>query len=57
MTSQDLVIGQKYKFAVGSPVLDYAGKEGNWYTFRELGTFGVWAELLDSDLYMIEGVK
>jgi hypothetical protein len=35
-------------------VLQYVGQENGWYQFEKLGTLGVWCELLDEDLGLIE---
>lgn len=34
--------------------LKFIGKKGNWNQFEKIGEWGVWAELLDSDLHLIE---
>ncbi len=50
----ELEIGETYNFKCQSERLKYIGKRGNWHQFEKLGVWGVWAELLDSDLHLIE---
>lgn len=49
-------VGQGYTFPSQPELLKYIGKEGNWHQFEKLGEQGVWCELLDSDLHLIEEV-
>lgn len=54
----ELVIGGKYNFKHQQERLNYIGKNwsgnGYWHQFEKVGEQGVWCELLDSDLHMIE---
>lgn len=52
-----LVIGGHYNFKLDSNKLKFIGKEGNWNQFEKVGIQGVWSELLDSDLHLIEETK
>lgn len=54
MTPATLVIGESYNFQYHSARLKYLGKKGNWHQFERVGEQGVWAEVLDEDLHMIE---
>ena len=48
-------IGDKYNFINGPERLTYIGKEGPWNQFATLESPEVvWAEVLDSDLGMLE---
>ncbi len=53
-----MVIGGKYNFKNQLERLSYIGKNwsgnGYWHQFEKVGEQGVWCELLDSDLHMIE---
>ena len=52
-----LEIGKKYKFIHDPSILAYIGKYGAWHQFELVSEAGVvWAEILDSDLHMIERV-
>ena len=50
----DLVYGGKYNFKHQPERLKYIGKHEGWHQFEKAGVHGVWCELLDSDLHMIE---
>ena len=56
-----LTIGGKYNFKHQPERLNYIGKNwsgnGYWHQFEKVGEQGVWCELLDSDLHMIEETK
>tara|TARA_R110002153_G_scaffold78418_5_gene200833 strand:+ start:3281 stop:3535 length:255 start_codon:yes stop_codon:yes gene_type:complete len=53
-----LVVGENYKFKNQPERLKYIGKNwsgnGYWHQFEKVGEQGVWCELLDSDLLLIE---
>jgi len=53
-----LVVGENYKFKNQPERLKYIGKNwsgnGYWHQFEKAGEQGVWCELLDSDLRLIE---
>lgn len=49
-----LLCGDAYNFKHQPERLKYVGKKGNWHQFEQIGKQGVWCELLDSDLHMIE---
>lgn len=57
-SDMDLVRGGEYKFKNQPERLKYIGKNwsgnGYWHQFEKVGKQGVWCELLDSDLHMIE---
>jgi len=56
-----LYIGEECNFKNQPEKLKYIGKNwsgnGYWHQFEKIGIQGVWCELLDSDLHMIEKVK
>lgn len=43
-----------YKFTGQPEIIKFIGKQGCWNQFEKLGVQGVWCEILDSDLWMIE---
>jgi len=53
-----LVVGENYKFKNQPEHLKYIGKNwsgnGYWHQFEKVGEQGIWCELLDSDLLLIE---
>lgn len=49
-----LVLHESYNFKNQPERLKFIGKRGNWNQFEKIGEWGVWAELLDSDLHMLE---
>ncbi len=53
-----LIIGGNYKFKGQSEKLKYIGHNwsgnGYWHQFEKIGEQGVWCELLNSDLHMLE---
>lgn len=51
-----LTYNNTYKFTGQTTVMVYIGKSGCWYQFEKLGCAGVWADILEKDLYMIETV-
>lgn len=55
MTS--LLRGGEYNFKHQPERLKYIGKHKGWHQFERVGVQGVWCELLDSDLPMIEETK
>ena len=56
-----LIYGENYNFKNQPERLKYIGKNfsgnGYWHQFEKIGEQGVWCELLDSDLHMIEKTK
>jgi hypothetical protein len=52
-----LTVGAPYNFKDQPERLKYIGKYGAWHQFEKIGERGVWAEILDEDLYMIEETK
>lgn len=54
MNSDDLVYGGNYNFKNQPERLKYIGNHNGWHQFERFGKQGVWCELLDSDLHMIE---
>jgi len=55
-TELKLVAGNHYRFKCGKENLSYLGKRGSWHQFEKVGEWGVWAEILDSDLHLIEQI-
>ena len=53
----ELIIGGEYNFKNQPERLKYIGKEGCWNQFEKIGIQGVWAEVLDTNLFMIEATK
>jgi len=53
----NLVIGGKYNFKHQPERLKYIGTEKGWHQFELVGIQGVWCELLDTELHMIELTK
>lgn len=50
-----LLRGEEYNFKhKPDDRLIYIGKKHIWHQFERIGSRGVWCELLDSDLYLIE---
>ena len=56
-TLNDLLYGGAYNFKHQPERLKYIGKHNCWNQFEKVGEQGVWCELLDSDLHMIEETK
>ena len=54
MNIEDLVLHGEYNFKNQPERLKYVGKEGAWHQFEKVGGAGVWAEVLDEDLGMLE---
>lgn len=52
-----LEIGKKYKWKHENRILIFACKNGVWNQFVLEGVVGVWCEVLDSDLHLMECVK
>jgi len=52
-----LCVGGEYNFKNQPERLKYIGKHNGWHQFEKIGEQGVWCELLDSDLHMIEETK
>ena len=53
----ELKLHATYKF-IGQPeIIKFICKQGSWNQFEKLGIQGVWCEILDSDLWMIEEVS
>lgn len=53
----NLVRGGRYNFKYQQEKLSYLGKDGAWHQFEKVGIQGVWAEILDTDLHLIEETK
>ena len=49
-----LLYGVEYNFKNQPERLKYIGRHNGWHQFEKVGKQGVWCELLDSDLHMIE---
>lgn len=49
-----LVRGGGYNFKNQPERLKYIGKRRGWHQFEKVGEQGVWCELLDDDLHLIE---
>lgn len=60
MVLSEMVRGNTYRFAGQKEILKYIGKNfsgnGYWHQFEKLNVQGVWCELLDDDLSMLEEV-
>ncbi len=56
-TDLKLVIGNRYNFKNQLERLEYIGDHGVWHQFREIGRSGVWAEVLSTNLYLLEETK
>lgn len=54
MSNESLCIGDEYNFKNQPERLKYIGKHKGWHQFEKIGSSGVWCELLDSDLHLIE---
>ena len=53
--STGLLRGEEYNFKhQPADRLIYIGKKHNWHQFERIGSRGVWCELLDTDLHLIE---
>ena len=52
-----MVKGKTYRFTYDTLELTYIGKAGNWHQFVKVGETKVWAELMDTDLHMMELAK
>lgn len=50
----ELLYGGLYNFKSQPERLKYIGKDKGWHQFEKVGEMGVWCELLDDDLHMIE---
>ena len=50
----ELMHGGEYNFKNQPERLKYIGNCKGWHQFEKIGKYGVWCELLDSDLHMIE---
>lgn len=55
--SNDLLYGGSYNFKNQPERLKYIGQHKGWHQFELIGKQGVWCELLDGDLHMIEETK
>jgi len=53
----ELSYGGAYNFKNQPERLEYIGKNKSWHQFAIIGSPGVWCELLDSDLHLIEKTK
>jgi hypothetical protein len=56
-SSNALLYGGAYNFKNQPERLKYVGQDRGWHQFEKIGQPGVWCELLDSDLHMIEETK
>lgn len=54
MLKNEMIVGEKYNFMYQPERLKYIGMEGCWHQFEKVDKQGVWAELLETDLAMIE---
>lgn len=52
-----LVRGDEYNFVNQPERLKYIGKKGSWHQFEKMGEWGVWREVLDENLYLIEKTR
>lgn len=52
----ELKLHAVYKFTGQPELIKFIGKHRGWNQFEKLGIQGVWCEILDSDLWMIEEV-
>lgn len=53
----ELEIGKKYKWKHSQDELIYIGKKGCWHQFKKIGDArGVWCEVLEEDLYLLESI-
>jgi hypothetical protein len=50
----ELERGKDYNFTSQPERLKYVGQLRGWHQFERIGHHGVWCELLDTDLHMIE---
>ncbi len=58
MNISDLIVGDTYNFIGQSERLKYTGKAFHWHQFELASdSSGTWAEVLDSDLHLIEKTK
>ncbi len=61
MNSKDMVFNSRYNFKNQPEQLKYIGcnwsGNGFWHQFEKIGDDGVWCELQDDDLEMIEEAK
>jgi hypothetical protein len=61
MTKDEMKAGKLYQFQYQDEVLKYLGynwsSNGYWHQFEKLGKQGVWAEITNSDLWMIVEYK
>lgn len=56
MSDLEMVRGGEYKFKYSPERLKYIGRHRGWHQFEKVGRHGVWCELLDEDLHMIEKI-
>lgn len=54
---QDLKVGGRYNFKHQLERLIYMGQAGNWYQFRKVDKPEIWAEILETDLHLIEETR
>lgn len=56
MIAADMKYKGRYNWRSQPERLVYIGKKGNWHQFIKVGSLsgGVWCEILDEDLHMIE---
>ncbi|MDI1362547.1 hypothetical protein [Methylotenera sp.] len=49
-----MIVGSKYNWKNQPERLVYMGKLGSWHQFELVGKAGIWCEVLDDDLHMLE---
>ena len=54
LTASDMQRGERYNWKHQSERLVYRGKKGSWHQFSKAGSDGIWCEVLDEDLHMLE---
>lgn len=54
MKKEDLKKGQSYRFIASNDIIVYIGDDGFWLQFEKFGISGVWCELLEKDLHLLE---
>lgn len=52
--ADNIQIGRFYNWKNQPERLVYLGKKGLWHQFAQVGKIGIWCEVLDNDLHMIE---
>jgi hypothetical protein len=54
MQLEDLVMNGKYNFKHQPERLEFVGWSGNWAQFQRVEGSGIWAEVLKTDMWMLE---